>query len=411
MTKNNQNSFVSQFLIITVILYSIVPIVSNFFSRYLTTYAYMVLCLATFLSMVFAEGFNSIEKYGSVYLPFIIYQLLLFTNKSSGIVMWGYSALLFFMPLALGYFLFYEQGVFLREKAFKAVRFSIVITVITTIIGCIRNPMAARILATIETSQDERNISFGWQNIGGYGFVYTVVLLYPLLIYAYKQNRLKWFFFYPLAVSTFALVILSEYATALLLLIISSMFIFISKKLSLRGMIVFGAFAVVFILLFQGVINNLLRSLADIVDSEILSERLITLAGGKTALEKSDNERIWLYRYSFNTFLSSPLFGTMFGKYGRIGGHSSILDTLAKYGLVGLAVLYFMYRKIYIVFIKPYSNHPGYGFIVWTFIQAIFLSTINTGFWFDVLALYMPLILFAIGEKTDINYFYKKQGD
>lgn len=400
MTKNNQNN-ITLFLIITVILYSLMPIVSNFFSRYLTTYAYMLVCVLLFLSIVFAEGFQSAEKYGSIFLPFIIYQALTLINRKSSLVLWGYSLLLFLIPLIMGYYLFYEQDVTLRKKSFYTMRFAIIVTAITTITGCIRNPMAARILATIETSQDERNISFGWQNIGGYGFVYTVVLLYPLLIYAYKQNRLKWFFFYPLAVSTFALVILSEYATALLLLIISSMFIFISKKLSLRGMIVFGAFAVVFILLFQGVINNLLMSLADMVDSKILSDRLITLAGGKTVLGKSDNARIWLYRYSFNTFLSSPLFGTMFGKYGRIGGHSSILDTLAKYGLVGSAVLYFMYRKIYIVFIKPYSNHPGYGFIVWTFIQAIFLSTINTGFWFDVLALYMPLILFAISEKEE----------
>ena len=400
MARDNQNN-VTAFLIITVIVYSIMPIVSVAFSRYLTTYAYMVLCLATFLSMVFAEGFKSFEKYGSVFLPFVVYQLLLFIKKSSSTVMWGYSALLFFMPLALGYFLFYEQGVVFRRKAFNAVRFSVIVTLITTIAGCIRNPTAARTLATIATSQDEQNISFGWQNIGGYGFVYTVVLLYPLLIYAYKQKRIKWFLFYPLVAAAFALALFSEYATALLLLIISSMFILVSKKLSLRGVVVFGIFAVLFVFLFQGVISDLLKTLADRVDSKVLSERLVILAGGEEAFEKSDNQRLLLYRYSFNAFLSSPLFGTMLGKHAKDGGHSAILDTMAQYGLIGLAVLYSMYRKIYVYFIKPYSNHPGFGFIVWTFTQAIFLSTVNTGLWFSVLALYLPLILYAVSEKEE----------
>ena len=89
----------------------------------------------------------------------------------------------------------------------------------------------------------------------------------------------------------------------------------------------------------------------------------------------------------------------MFGGDGTIGGHSSILDTLGNYGIIGGVVLFCMYRKIYRLFIEPYKDHNGYGFVVWTFIQAIFLSVVNTGLWFSVLVLYLPLMLFAISKE------------
>ncbi len=398
MARNNQNGIIG-FLIITVILYSLMPILSVVFSQYLTTYSYMLICAFTFLSITFAHGFQSFEKYFSMLLPFIFYQALTLIYRTSDFMLWGYSVLLFLLPLIIGQFFFFEADTVSINRSFSAFRFALVATIITTIAGCIRNPTAARILATIDNAQDARNISFTWQNIGGYGFVYTVVLLYPLIIYAYKQKRIAWFIFVPLAISAFALAIVTEYATALLLLITSSILIFLSRKISLKGIVIFGIFSVIFILLFQGVISDLLISLADRVDSKILSDRIIAFAGGRRSLEASDDKRIWLYRYSLETFLSSPLFGNMFVRHGSVGGHSAILDTLAQYGLIGLGVLYAMYKRIYNVFIKPYSNNSGYGFIVWTFIQAIFLSAINTGLWFEVLALYMPIILFAINNK------------
>ena len=401
MARNNQNGIID-FLIITVILYSLMPILSVVFSQYLTTYSYMLICAFTFLSITFAHGFQSFEKYISMLLPFIFYQALTIIYRTSNIMLWGYSVLLFLLPLIIGQFFFFEADTVSINRSFSALRFALVATIITTIVGCIRNPTAARILATIDNAQDARNISFTWQNIGGYDFVYTVVLLYPLIIYAYKQKRIAWFIFVPLAVSAFALAIITEYATALLLLVTSSFLLFLSRKLSLKGIVIFGIFSVIFILLFQGAISDFLLSLADRVDSKILSDRIIAFAGGRRSLEASDDKRILFYRYSFETFLSSPLYGKMFGKPGKLGGHSAILDTMALYGLIGLGLLYAMYKRIYNIFIRPYSNNSGYGFIVWTFIQAIFLSFINTGLWFEVLALYMPLVIFAINNKKRV---------
>ena len=398
MARNNRLSF-TMLLIMIVIVYSIMPIVNVFFSRYLTTYSYMLVCVLTLAIIIFSNGSQSLNSYVSILLPFIFYELLTFFNRSDSIVMWGYQVMLFLLPVALGYYLFYEQDDTSRKLSFVTFRFAIIVTIITTIVGCIRNPSAARILATIATSQDTQNISFSWQNIGGYGFVYTVVLLFPLVIYAYKQKRISLFAFLLFLISAFALAIVTEYTTALLLLMISSIFIFVSEKLSFKGMVWIGIIGIVFVMLFQDTVNDFLLGLASRLNSETLAERLTTLAGGQTALEASEDNRIWLYRYSFDTFLSHPLFGTMFGGSGRIGGHSAILDTLGQYGIIGGAALFCMYRKVYRVFVAPYREHNGYGFIVWTFIQTIFLSAVNTGLWFSVLALFMPLMLFAINKE------------
>ena len=42
------------------------------------------------------------------------------------------------------------------------------VTIITTCIGLIRYPYAARVLATIKSASDANSVLYTWQNIGGY---------------------------------------------------------------------------------------------------------------------------------------------------------------------------------------------------------------------------------------------------
>ena len=46
-------------------------------------------------------------------------------------------------------------------------------------------------------------------------------------------------------------------------------------------------------------------------------------------------------------------------------------------------------------------NLEGGGYVLWAFVQTILLATINTGFWFSVTALYMPILLSAIYGEND----------
>ena len=85
--------------------------------------------------------------------------------------------------------------------------------------------------------------------------------------------------------------------------------------------------------------------------------------------------------------------------YHITGGHSFILDSLAHYGLVGAAILFFMYRAIYNEFYRPFSDKAGYGFVIYSFLMPLGLSVVNTGMWQQNLCVFMPMFLMAIYGK------------
>ena len=386
-----------------IIIYSIMPIVGQAVSTYFTTYAYMSLVVITILSIIMRNGY-SINMYISILAPFICYIFLSFFVSADSIVLWGYRSMLFLLPIILGYYLIYEIGGNNRRSA-TVLLFSIMITIITTIIGTRQYPYASRILATIADSQDENNVFFNWRNIGGYGFVYTAVLLYPLVIFSFKQRKISLLTSIFLSMLMFALAIFSEYTTALLLVIMTTFLYFIKKEFRTKDVFTLGIVLILFLLMFYGFFSTFLIFIGTKVDSETIQERIFALAGGVEGLEAAEDNRLELYRKVFNLFLSHPLTGTMFGNKAGVWGHSQTLITLAQHGLVGGAVMYCMYRKIYRLFYKPFSAVPGFGFYLWVFIEAIVLSTVNTYFFFDVLAFYAPLLFCNINGISISEYY------
>ena len=228
---------------------------------------------------------------------------------------------------------------------------AVLITATTTIIGLVQFPNAARTLATIAESNDSAAVGYWWHNIGGYDFVYTCVLLYPLLILARKSKRINRITFLVAFALLLALVVMSEYTAALLLVIITSVLYFAGRRLNTTQLLIIGVVVFVAIFMFWDVLSRLLLWIANIMRSDVLSERLTALANGFTGLESSESNRIELYQISISGFLSSPIFGGIFEGYTRSGGHSFILDTLSNHGILGGAALFFCYRNIYKVFL------------------------------------------------------------
>lgn len=386
------------------IAYTIMPIVSRFISTYLTTYFYLLVVVIVFWGIVFGNGSDSLNEYaGGILLPFIIFQGLSFFTRTDSIVIWGYSVLLALLPVVIGYYvtqyLIYDVSFYSR-----AIVFMMFATAITTSFGLIRFPYAARVLATISSSQDATAITYNWYNIGGFEFIYFLVLLYPILIMAYKQRRVNLIFTIVGTVLIFATTILSEYTTALLLLLISSSLFLVKRDLRKKDVFILLLIAVLFVVYFNDYVSQFLSYVGTLTGSETMSERLNALAGGQAGLEASESNRIFLYRRSISTFFSHPLLGTFLSGGGGLGGHSFILDTLGKYGLIGVALLFFMYRKVFKCFVQPFENEAGYGFVLWTFVQAILLSCVNTGMWLDVIAMMMPILVCVIYRYGEVAY-------
>ncbi len=397
--KINSNTILFTFML----MYSVMPVVARFVSTYLTTYFYMLIVVTIFASIVFGQRTKSFNRYISVLMPFLLFQLLSFFNQADGIVLWGYRVLLFLIPILAGYHIIREQ-VFKIGGYGKGLLLFLGITMTTTIIGLINFPQAARILATIESANDPLAVLYTWNNIGGYDFVYIIVLLYPLLILAYKKKRVNAFLTVVLTVAIFFLVLLSEYTTALLFFLISTTLFFMHRELSLRGLVIYSIVAILLMMTMEQTLSKFLRWLAEQINSENISERLNALSEGAEGIRNSEDDRVRLYEKSLQSFFGNPIFGTMLSGGGRSGGHSQILDTLALYGTVGIALMIWMYRYIYILFIKPYEKKSGFGYVVWIMVQAILLSIVNTGFWFEVLALYAPLLLHLIYLEKEEKY-------
>lgn len=382
-----------------ILLYSIMPIVGRLTSTYLTTYFYMAVVVALVVLILILDRPENLSEYGSFLLPFMIYGLLTFVYNESNVVMWGYSLLLLWLPVILGYFFTQDTARVLPSYS-RLIILAMVVTMVTTIVGCIQNPNAARILASIN-SADADSFAYDMKNIGGYNFVYTMVLLYPVLILSYKTRKIG---FIPTLIITgiiLATVILSEYTTALLLFIISSLLFLTKRNLSARGIIAVSVTAFIILIFFSNAIADFLRWLGEVTGSEAIAHRLDALAGGAAGLEASEDNRLELYSMSLNTFFRNPLFGTLLTRFRTDGAHSFILDNLAQYGILGGALMYFMYSRIFRRFFMPFRNRPGYGYVVWTFIQTLILSLVNTGMFLETLCLFAPLLFYWIyGTET-----------
>ena len=385
-----------EYLLILVLAYSIAPIVSRVISDVLTTYFYMLVVVALTALVLLSKGNKSVNDCLVLLFPFICWKGMTFLLPKASLILWAYGALLDMIPLLVGYYLINnvsDKKILFFAKYIFAV---FAITATTTFIGSIIYPDAARYLATVADANDAMAVKYYWRNIGGYEFVYSIVLLHPLIILAHKQGKIKRWTSFAMSILIIFLSINSGYTIAFLLSIICCFLYLFKKTMRSKQMMIWLVSVVLMIIIFYTIISKILLFLADLVDNDMISLRLRALAGGVEGVENSEDNRILLYETSLNTFFKYPLFGSFMHGGGGVGHHSFILDFLAQFGLCGLVILVFMYRAIYIRFFKPYYEKAGYGYIVWAFIQAMFLSSVNTGSWFTILAVFIPIFLRVI---------------
>ena len=381
------------FLLILIALYIIAPIVSRFISSYLTTYFYMLVVVLFIVVLFFSKRMKTVNDCIILLFPFLCWKLLNFFIAKGNILIWSYGALLDLIPLLAGYYMMTFCADDKNNFFMRLILTALAITTLTTVIGCMRHPGASRYLATVKDAGEAEAVLYGWLNLGGYEFVYSVVLLHPLAILAYKKGKINKWLAILCSIATIALAVYSEYTTALLMSLLSSFLYFFKKNLTVKQLLGLVVLALFMFTIFSSLFSKLLIWLAEIIDSDTMAMRLKALATGKMGADEGDNNRFELYKRSFLTFIKNPIFGSFInGGYG-VGGHSFILDMLGQFGLCGLAILIFMYRAIYIKFFKKYQNTEGYGYVLWVFILTILLSLLNTGMWLSVLALFAPIIL------------------
>ena len=228
------------------------------------------------------------------------------------------------------------------------------ITSITTIIGVNLFPGASRQLASGTAIYDTE--IYTRINIGGYDFIYALVLYLPVISWLIINSKGK------LKITNSILLILylyciykSSYTIALILTAIVLFIVLINhktrnsrklyntRKSKHKKYLILGCILLLF-LVGSGSIQSILYWLSSIDPDAYTSDRLLQLAqlyesGSLNDVSTETNtERLEFYFIMINGFKSSPLLGNNLIDFqqGTVTGHSTILDLASGLGIVGL---------------------------------------------------------------------------
>lgn len=280
------------------------------------------------------------------------------------------------------------------------------ITCLTTIQGCELYPGASRFLATGDETVVENFGLFKMANIGGFSFVYTMVLMIPLFIYTIR-NRTKFHKMIPLMsilglFVMFYLAIRTEYTTALVVSMLMLALFFIRQE-SVEIKRIFVTVAIVLSLgsLVTPYISQGLMQIALTTESRSMSDRLTDLSlkieGKESESHEADlDDRVERTDKSINTFLSNPL-GTWSDKYGH-GGHSYLFDNMAIFGILGLVCMLIMLRRIFILYLLPHRGSSHYLYLIGMYVAFCVLLVVNTGAFYTPITFVFPLFLLVFNK-------------
>lgn len=140
--------------------------------------------------------------------------------------------------------------------------------------------------------------------------------------------------------------------------------------------------------------------MSETFDSEEFSARFYDLSRSLTGQTTSDisdvDARQEAYSKSFNAIMANPL-GTWFSQT-KVGGHSFILDYIAKYGFVGLGLIVYLLYVVYSSMLKPYIGKPIYPFLVLDYLLFIATAILNPHLYLSFVAFVIPLFYFVSNQ-------------
>jgi len=277
-----------------------------------------------------------------------------------------------------------------QKKIMKYILLMYLFTAVTTYIGCIRFPEAPRYLATLSQEMALYN-TYVSSNIGGFTFIYELVLIMPLFVYLTKSKKLNSIIGILIIAFIGVTIVKAQYTTALIMYVVSLLVLCV-PKINTKKMMIIVAVALVLIIANISFFAEFFDELSASVESDVFSARfeyISDVLGGEASDVEGTGDRISLYKKSWNTFLDTWFLGNWSGK--EIGGHSFFFDTLAIYGFVGFGCMIVMYTLIYKHFIRPYKESGAYLYCLWSFMVGIILAVINPKTYMFILIFVLPL--------------------
>ena len=369
-------------------------------------FLYYMISLSFFILVSIVSLKKSLVNTILFFLVFLFFFLLYYIGKESSL----YPILIslkgvfsFFVYILLS---FCVQAFCLHDKL-VLLRFIFIctcFTCITSIIGLLQYPQASRYLSSrIEGVYD----LYTSMNIGGYGFIYSLIFLIPIIVCLISNSAKKTLrcLFMVILVLFLSTILLSQYMLAILFslaALLVSLFLVAKPHYKLLMFFVMTIFFIAVVSI-GGIANVFLQAsnFALKTENTFLVSRFVELSNifSGNGLDGDAASRSMLYSASFNTFMSNPFLGNSVGN-GNIGGHSTFLDVLAATGIVGFSLyLFLIFWNFKMFFKEPLKTSKVFIFLIILF---FFLSLINTVLFEQVgLSLFLPMVLIdkKIGKK------------
>jgi O-antigen ligase len=297
----------------------------------------------------------------------------------------------------------------------------IVITNLITLYALHETPNLSRLLST------GVDIKFNTIGIASYfymyGIIYFILAFLGIVFYGKKMGGKKHITKISILLSMLMLCLYTIYKaefTISILLLCLGIIIILLKIDNFKKLFLTQVALLIIILICAKPVSNLFYKMADKTDSPNYKMRYSEIAhfiGTGDINETIDlKARLNLYLISANTFFHNPMFGVGFnkitGEIKSIGNHSTLLDELARYGIVGtlplMAVITILFYKIYNLLENKYQRRVYFSCIC---VFSVFLI-INTALFvtiFTMLFVITPAIIYLY-VGTDENIVYLKEG-
>ena len=371
------------------------PIVALYMNTYVTMMLLVFLVFAMFVTVQSLRISKTIVI--SMSLEFIKSKIagISFTNN-----IW--SEFLEIFPVFVGCWLVINRMDKVIKVIFPVLLITYIITALTTYVGLEAFPDASRLLATGGTHYQ----TYFKYNIGGYGFIYSLVLLHPIFICFFKSRK-KYIYSAIFTAVCVLCVFKSAYAMAALLFVVSCSAYLLPSSLDIkkvrRRMFVIAVLLVVVLIFVPAILNSLAQW--DVLEdsSEKITDISNMIQGSETT--HADTEiRHKEYEKSWETFLSNPILGALIFGEGKTGGHSYALDFMANWGIIGLIIIICVFVGFGKLYYKVSNKTTVFYYGLLFLAIVVVLTFFNTQFWSFELGFAMPIVMRRVMLLQNENF-------
>ena len=339
------------------------------------------------LSVVF---FSALNAYNSVYYISIlglaiILNLLIWFGEYQFVSSFSFfdkfaMLCLFWLIIAIGVELCVKRQWNLINRLKRLVFFLFVLTSVTTIIGSFVFNEASRALAS---GDSVGNTVYQIANIGGYGFIYTLALSVPCIVYKINTTKEKKFILVLLLF--LVCIIRASYATAIILSLCGLVMSFFLVKLNKtkKSLLIFYLFSLLILVCLILILDVefwdfLIRLTAknDTLNFRVRNLRDLVLYQNVTG---DIAMRADLYFDSLKAFVKSPITGNVLSsRPNTLGYHSEFLDLLGGCGVLGAGVFVLLVSLFSSLVFRFYKGSGIGRYYVLAMIELLFFGFINT---------------------------------